>query len=158
MTLADEARTLRERVAARLAELEPLVREYQELQRVAEEIGLTAAEPASTVWEEPATPVSTAPSSAPARTPAEPAAEDKQAPRRASVRRRQARRGQSRVAAAAERDARLLEAVSANPGATVAEIATALGVDAVSLYRPVRDLASTGQVVKRGRGLFPPSD
>ena len=62
------------------------------------------------------------------------------------------------MAAAAERDARLLEAVSANPGATVAEIATALGVDAVSLYRPVRDLASTGQVVKRGRGLFPASD
>ena len=47
MSLADEARTLRERVAARLAELEPLVREYQELQRVAAEIGLASAEPAS---------------------------------------------------------------------------------------------------------------
>ena len=148
MTLADEARTLRERVAARLAELEPLVREYQELQRVADEIGLTASEPASTTSEEPAAPPAAAP---------QPAAADQQS-RRASARRRQARRGQSRVAAAAERDARLLEAVSANPGATVAEIATALGVDAVSLYRPVRDLASTGQVVKRGRGLFPASD
>jgi len=158
MSLADEARTLRERVAARLAELEPLVREYQELQRVAEEIGLTAAEPASTAWEEPATPVSTPPSSAPARTPAELAAEDKQQPRRASPRRRQQRRGESRVAAAAERDARLLGAVAANPGATVAEIASALDVDAVSLYRPVRDLASSGKVVKRGRGLFPASD
>ena len=148
MTLADEARTLRERVAARLAELEPLVREYQELQRVADEIGLTASEPASATAEEPAAPAAAAP---------QPAAADQQS-RRASARRRQARRGQSRVAAAAERDARLLEAVSANPGATVAEIATALGVDAVSLYRPVRDLASTGQVVKRGRGLFPASD
>jgi hypothetical protein len=39
----------------------------------------------------------------------------------------------------------------------VAEIAEALGVDAVSLYRPVRDLASLGKVVKRGRGLFPGS-
>ncbi len=148
MTLADEARTLRERVAARLAELEPLVREYQELQRVADEIGLTAPEPASATAEEPAAPAAAAP---------QPAAADQQS-RRASARRRQARRGQSRVAAAAERDARLLEAVSSNPGATVAEIATALGVDAVSLYRPVRDLASTGQVVKRGRGLFPASD
>ena len=148
MTLADEARTLRERVAARLAELEPLVREYQELQRVADEIGLTASEPASATSEEPAAPAAAAP---------QPAGADQQS-RRASARRRQARRGQSRVAAAAERDARLLEAVSANPGATVAEIATALGVDAVSLYRPVRDLASTGQVVKRGRGLFPASD
>jgi hypothetical protein len=148
MTLADEARTLRERVAARLAELEPLVREYQELQRVADEIGLTGPEPASATAEEPAAPAAATP---------QPAAADQQS-RRASARRRQARRGQSRVAAAAERDARLLEAVSANPGATVAEIATALGVDAVSLYRPVRDLASTGQVVKRGRGLFPASD
>jgi len=148
MTLADEARTLRERVAARLAELEPLVREYHELQRVADEIGLTASEPAGATSEEPAAPAAGAP---------KPAGADQQS-RRASARRRQARRGQSRVAAAAERDARLLEAVSANPGATVAEIATALGVDAVSLYRPVRDLASTGQVIKRGRGLFPASD
>lgn len=148
MSLADEARTLRERVAARLAELEPLVREYQELQRVADEIGLTPPEPASSTSEEPA---------APAAASSQPASADQQ-PRRASPRRRQQRRGQSRVAAAAERDARLLEAVSANPGATVAEIATALGVDAVSLYRPVRDLASTGQVIKRGRGLFPASD
>ena len=61
MTLADEARTLRERVAARLAELEPLVREYQELQRVADEIGLTASEPASTTAEEPAAPAAAAP-------------------------------------------------------------------------------------------------
>jgi hypothetical protein len=148
MTLADEARTLRERVAARLTELEPLVREYQELQRVADEIGLTASESASVTAEEPAAPPAAAP---------QPAAADQKS-RRASARRRQTRRGQSRVAAAAERDARLLEAVSSNPGATVAEIATALGVDAVSLYRPVRDLASTGQVVKRGRGLFPASD
>jgi uncharacterized membrane protein len=144
MSLADEARTLRERVAARLAELEPLVREYRELQRVAAEIGLTAAEPASPTSEEAAA------------APATPADEDQPA-RRAAPRRRQARRGQSRVAAAAERDARVLDAVAANPGATVAEIAEALGVDAVSLYRPVRDLASTGKVVKRGRGLFPGS-
>ena len=54
MTLADEARTLRERVAARLAELEPLVREYQELRRVADEIGLTPSEPAGATSEEPA--------------------------------------------------------------------------------------------------------
>jgi hypothetical protein len=145
MSLADEARTLRERVATRLAELEPLVREYQELQRVAAEIGLASPEPASSASEEPEAP------------PAAPAG-DAQRARPAAPRRRQPRRGPSRVAAAAERDARLLEAVSANPGATVAEIATALGVDAVSLYRPVRDLASTGQVVKRGRGLFPASD
>jgi len=155
MTLADEARTLRERIAARLAELEPLVREYRELQRVAEEIGLTPVrgEAAGSPSEEPVA----RPSAALAQPSAEPASGDQQ-PRRAAPRRRQQRRGQSRVAAAAERDARLLEAVAANPGATVAEIASALQVDAASLYRPVRDLASSGKVVKRGRGLFPASD
>jgi len=145
MSLADEARTLRERVAARLAELEPLVREYQELQRVAAEIGLTPPDPASTTSEEPA--------ASPAAT-----AGEAQRARRAAPRRRQARREESRVTAAAERDARVLDAVMANPGTTVAEIAEVLGVGAVSLYRPVRDLASAGKVVKRGRGLFPASD
>lgn len=148
MSLADEARTLRERVAARLAELEPLVREYQELQRVAAEIGMASAEPASSTSEEPAP--------APTATTADNQRSRRTTPRGAAPRRRQARRGPSR-AAAAEREARLLDAVAANPGATVAEIASALGVDPVSLYRPVRDLASAGKVVKRGRGLFPVS-
>jgi hypothetical protein len=154
MSLADEARTLRERVAARLAELEPFVREYEELQRVAAEIGLAAAASASSgsgseeVTASPATPASADVSAARADQPSS----------RPAPRRRQARRGQSRVAAAAERDARVLDAVAANPGATVAEIAAVLAVDAVSLYRPVRDLTSAGKVVKRGRGLFPASD
>jgi len=141
MSLADEARTLRERVATRLAELEPLVREYEELQRVAAEIGLAAA--SSRPKERGDAPAA--------------AADTEQRPARATAR-RQTRGAQRRVAAAAERDARVLEAVAANPGTTVAEIASVLGVDAVSLYRPVRDLAVTGKVVKRGRGLYPASD
>ena len=40
MSLADEARAVRQRIAARLRELEPLVREYEDLKRVAAEIGL----------------------------------------------------------------------------------------------------------------------
>ncbi len=152
MSLADEARTLRERVATRLAELEPLVREYEELQRLAAEIGLVASTPPSSSPEEPADAAVTAPAPAVAT-----AADTDQRPARAAPR-RQTRRDQRRVAAAAERDARVLEAVAANPGTTVAEIASVLGVDAVSLYRPVRDLASAGKVVKRGRGLYPASD
>jgi hypothetical protein len=144
MSLADEARTLRERVATRLAELEPLVREYEELQRVAAEIGLPASAPASSTPKEAA--------GGPAA-----AADTELRPARATPR-QQTRHAQRRVTAAAERDARVLEAVAANPGATVAEIASVLGVDAVSLYRPVRDLASTGKVVKRGRGLHPAAD
>jgi hypothetical protein len=148
MSLVDEARTLRERVAARLAELEPLVREYEELQRLAAEIGLAASTPARSSPDEPADAPATAGATA---------ADTDQRPARAAPR-RQTRRGQRRVGAAAARDARVLEAVAANPGTTVAEIASVLEVDAVSLYRPVRDLASTGKVVKRGRGLYPASD
>jgi hypothetical protein len=158
MSLADEARALRERVAARLAELEPLVREYEELQRVAAEIGLAAPAPAGS-GSGRGTEAAEVTAPAPAPASADPsAARADQPSSRSAPRRRQARRGPSRVAAAAERDARVLDAVSANPGATVAEIATALGADAVSLYRPVRDLASAGKIVKRGRGLFPASD
>lgn len=157
MSLADEARTLRERVATRLAELEPLVREYEELQRVAAEIGLGATGPAGSTSEESGEITAPAPTAASASLDASAGRAD-QPSSRTAPRRRQARRGQSRVAAAAERDARVLEAVSTNPGATVAEIASVMGVDAVSLYRPVRDLASAGKVVKRGRGLFPASD
>lgn len=43
MSLADEARAVRQRIAARLRELEPMVREYEELRRVAAEMGLDDA-------------------------------------------------------------------------------------------------------------------
>ena len=44
MSLADEVRTVRERVSARLAELEPLVREYDELLKLADELGIDVPE------------------------------------------------------------------------------------------------------------------
>lgn len=142
MSLADEARTLRDRVAARLAELEPLVREYEELQRLAAEMGITAADVATGAGadehhQEPvaAEPVTQAGTEAP--------------------RRRPGRSRRNRASVAAERDARVLEAVRANPGATVAEIAAAVGLETTALYRTVRDLASAGAVIQRGRGLFP---
>jgi hypothetical protein len=40
MSLADEARAVRQRIAARLHELEPLVREYEDLRRLAAEMGV----------------------------------------------------------------------------------------------------------------------
>lgn len=43
MSLADEARAVRQRIAARLRELEPLAREYEDLKRVASEMGLDEA-------------------------------------------------------------------------------------------------------------------
>ena len=141
MSLADEARTLRERVASRLAELEPLVREYEELQRLAAQMGITAADVAAGAGAD----------DQPEPAPAEPVTRtEAEAPQR-----RPGRSRRSRASVAAERDARVLEAVRANPGATVPEIAAAVGLETTALYRPVRDLASAGAVIKRGRGLFP---
>ena len=47
MSLVEEAREVRERIAARLRELEPLVAEYHELQKVAVEMGIDATDPPS---------------------------------------------------------------------------------------------------------------
>src|SRR5579875_2534317 len=44
MSLIEEARAVRERIAARLQELEPLVREYEGLRRLAAELGLDSEE------------------------------------------------------------------------------------------------------------------
>jgi hypothetical protein len=146
MSLAEEVRTLQQRVAARLAELEPLVREYEELRQLAAELGIAGAAPPSlgtaASLEGPERPTASA---------------DTPSPPAAPARRRGARRGQSRAADAGdiERDARVLEAVRDHPGATVAEIAAIVGVEATSLYRPVRELTTTGALVKRGHGLFP---
>src|SRR6185437_12499064 len=44
-SLADEVRELRQRVAERMAELEPMVREYEQLQKVAAELGIESEQP-----------------------------------------------------------------------------------------------------------------
>ena len=52
-------------------------------------------------------------------------------------------------------DARLVQIVAGQPGITVAEAADQLGLPASGLYPTIRRLQSTGQLVKRGRGLYP---
>jgi hypothetical protein len=116
MSLADEARAVRQRIAARMRELEPLVREYEDLKRVAAEMGVDDAP-------------------RPARGPS------------TTSRPSQAPSGQ--VAG------RVLDAVRADPGKTVADYAKSLKVPATSLYRPVRELTAAGVLVKRARQLYP---
>jgi hypothetical protein len=48
----------------------------------------------------------------------------------------------------------VLRAVEADPGKTIAEYGDMLGVASTSLYRPVRELTSSGELVKRARQLF----
>jgi len=52
-------------------------------------------------------------------------------------------------------DARLVEIVAGQPGITVAQAADQLGLPASGLYPTIRRLQGTGQLAKRGRGLYP---
>lgn len=135
MSLVDEARTVRQRIADRLAELEPLVREYEELKQLAAEMGLEQS--------------ASAPRSA----------SGLEQPRRSTRARRQAsRRTQAATndqAAASALATRVVDAVTAAPGKTVAEYAADLDVAPTALYRPVRQLTTSGAIVKRARQLFP---
>jgi hypothetical protein len=169
MSLADEVRTVRQRVLTRLRELEPLVREYNELVRLAGELGIDVpvgdgAARAS------ASDVIDASDTGPAPTTGDNGeiSDDSPTPARPDRATRSggspSTGGRGRKAAAgsdaeaertdAARDARLLDALREKPGMTTAELATLLGVPATSLYRPVRELTNAGAIVKRGRGLY----
>jgi hypothetical protein len=143
MSLAEEARTLRRRIAERLAELEPLVREYEQLCEVAKELGLEPSDYATAATGGAAealdVPDALEPVQAKPRT-------SRARPRRRPVRPRPP---------AHDHMPQLLEVVRENPGSTVAEIASIMDVSPTSLYRPIRDLTGAGEIVKRGRALFP---
>ena len=140
MSVIDELRGLEERVAQRMQELRPLVDEYQELEQVAQRLGVSPRDGADT--------------SAPAR--------------RSSRRNRTTRKSAATTRATAvtsapasgrgRRDGRrdqLLSMVKARPGITVREVGTELGVDPTSLYRVVHRLEKEGALQKRGRELLP---
>lgn len=141
MSLVDEAREVRERIAARLRELEPVVAEYNELQKVALEMGIDTTEPGSAAVRK-----TNAPRQRRSRT--------TRAPRRTESAGKRARsaatgRGNNQFAE------RVLEAVRDQPGKTVADYAALLAVSPAALYRPARELTAAGAIVKRGRQLFP---
>jgi DNA-binding transcriptional ArsR family regulator len=129
MSLADEARQMRERVTARLHELEPLVREYEELVKVAADMGI------------------------------EPQADGRGRRSASQARRPRktgkARSAATRAASADELSDRVLAAVRSEPGKTLGEYADVLGVSQSALYRPVRELTNEGAIAKRARQLFP---
>jgi hypothetical protein len=168
MSLADEVRTVRERVAARLSELEPLVREYDELVKLADELGIevpgrrrsrSAARPArNDAREDAGANAASGGSAAGATDTAATRRRSRQAgsPARSKPARQRRRRAPDEADAetGAERDARVIDALRAHPGSTITDLASMLEVPPTSLYRPVRELTTSGEVVKRGRGLF----
>src|SRR3954454_10741214 len=137
MPVLDQLKDLENQVAGRLAELEPLVAEYHELQQVAERLGIKPRAAAS------------APAAA---TPPRRAARRKSAAsgtgRRTSRRRRNA-------ASPGSRQADVLRLVTARPGITVPELGRELSVDPTGLYQIVRRLEARGELRKVGPRLEP---
>ena len=131
MSVIEEFRGLEDRVAQRMAELRPLVDEYHELERIAERLGLsqTAAKTG--------------------------------APRgRGGARRARGNASSTRARASGRtrdggRRDQLLAVVKEQPGITVREVGTRLGVDPTSLYRIVHRLEKDGALRKNGRELRP---
>jgi predicted HTH transcriptional regulator len=140
----DELRDVERRIAARLAELRPMVEEYEELQRMAERLGVETAPRQS--------------KAAPARRARRAAAKPKSS-RRAARTKSPARGSSSRrraggtQATGRERRERVLALIREQPGITVPDISALVGVDAPSLYRVVRKLQSEGVVKKEGKQL-----
>jgi hypothetical protein len=131
VSVIEEFRGLEDRVAQRMAELRPLVDEYHELERIAERLGLsqTAAKTG--------------------------------APRgRGGARRARGNASSTRARASGRtrdggRRDQLLAVVKEQPGITVREVGTRLGVDPTSLYRIVHRLEKDGALRKNGRELRP---
>ena len=140
-SVLEELRTLEQRLMDRLAELQPLVDEYEELQRLADRLGVTAAAPP---------------------TPAREAAKPHRAPRsrRTTPARRRGTGGatsRSRPggtqATGRERRARVLELIGEQPGITVPDLSRTIGVEPPSVYRIVRRLQQEGAITKQGKSL-----
>jgi hypothetical protein len=168
MSLLDHMRKLEREVMDRLKELEPLTREYEQLRKVAERLGLKySPKPAEAEAE-------AQPSTATRRGAARTSAGGRSAPTRAK---RQAKRSPARKRAAkpvakpsgarstsarraatarpGQRQDDVLRLVGEHPGITVRELGARLGVDATGLYRVVKRLTDEGRLRKEGTRLHP---
>jgi hypothetical protein len=121
--VADFLEEKRKEIRARLAELKPMVDEYQRLEAAERALAGVGSKPARTA-------------SAPAR--------------RARGSGSTGRRG--RPKGSGTRSIQALELVRARPGITIPELAEAMGIKQNYLYRVMPELAKSGDVVKSGRG------
>jgi len=146
MSLVEQLREAQAAVVRRLAELEPLVDEYNELRREAERLGMDLTR----VSASRASADGTSSRPAPARRRGAPAG------RTAKTQRKPAASGtQATPAARSDRPDRVAALVADRPGITVAQVGKELEVDPTSLYRVVRKLEEDGRLVKKGRTLQP---
>jgi len=168
VSVLDQFRTAEERVAERLRELKPLVDEYRELEQVAQRIGLSLNEDATTIDEQrPASPARTrrrrrdtktkARSATATREESGDAAGAKRSATTAAARasRRSGDRGGPGSSRTSRRQQDVLRLVNERPGVTVSQVAKELGVDPTGLYRPVHKLEQEGAISKQGATLQP---
>jgi CRP-like cAMP-binding protein len=120
--VADFLEEKRKEIRARLAELKPMVDEYQRLEAAERALAGVGSKPAR--------------AAAPAR--------------RSRGGGSSGRRG--RPKGSGTRSIQALELVRARPGITIPELAEAMGIKQNYLYRVMPDLAKSGEVTKSGRG------
>jgi uncharacterized protein (DUF3084 family) len=141
MAVIDQLRDLEQKVAKRLGELEPLVAEYQELQQVAQRLGIQREAAAAS-----------AAKSAPASTGT---TRRRATSSRKTGGRRSAGRRRRNAAAPGSRQQDVLRLVTERPGITVPELGRELSVDPTGLYQIVRRLEGRGEIRKVGPRLEP---
>jgi sugar-specific transcriptional regulator TrmB len=128
--MADFLDEKRKEIDSRLRELRPLVDEYNRLEAAAAALAGVGGTTANGATSAPRRRRGAAP--APAR---------------------KGRRGRPRGSGARAKQA--LELVRAKPGITISELADAMGIKANYLYRVLPNLASDGQVKRKGKGWHP---
>ena len=179
MSLLDQVRRFEKQLVSRLRELEPLTREYEQLRRAAERLGIRYApadsEPAAgaqprsaragsgeraaraTRTARPARPRTSQPtrSTAGRRAPtSQPKARASGSPSAARGSRGAAQRRPT-GARPGQRQQEVLRLVAQRPGITVREIGEELSVDSTGLYRVVNRLTDDGRLRKDGPQLHP---
>ena len=130
--MTDFLQTTRDEISVRLKKLEPLVAEYRQLETAAAALDGLSADVAS--------------ASTGTRARARATTRPVSASRAASGRRRGRPRGSGTRALQA------IELIKSQPGMTVGEIASAMGIKQNYLYRVLPALEKDKKVVKRGKG------
>jgi HTH domain len=135
VSVLDDLRSVERRVVERLAELEPLAREYNELLAEAKRHNLTpgGADGSAVRPRRRRTHAAAAPTTRGS----------------AATAKRRTPAGRS------QRREQVLELVTQRPGITVSQLGKELNVDPTSLYRVVNGLHRDGQIKKTGRELRP---
>jgi hypothetical protein len=167
VSVIDDLRSAQQQALTRLNELKPLVDEYEELRREVKRLGLTDAALTNGGG---ASKRAKAPGASPARRPAARRSATsangaggtetgRQASKPATTAAPSARRSKPQGSPGRPRSSTRVDditrLVAQQPGVTVAEIGRSLGVDATSLYRPLRRLISEGRLRKDGPALHP---